>query len=110
MIKLNATILRVKKFFFKISLTLMEFSQALPSHHFSACRNFSMLHFSPRLIVFETDIECNVGIVLENHLGCGIITQFKNVCFYIQTHEKHVKDLHQPCRVMWRITQFIVGF
>lgn len=88
MIKLNATILRVKNFFFKISLTLMEFSEALPSRHFSACRNFSMLHFSPRLIVFETDIECNVGIVLENTTGCGIITHFKNACFYVQAHEK----------------------
>lgn len=66
----------------------MEFSQELPSHHFLACRNYSVLHFPPGLLVFETDIKRSVGIVPENHAGCGIITHFKNVCFYVYTREK----------------------
>lgn len=45
-----------------------------------------MLQFS--LLVFETDTKCNMGVVLEKHIGYRIIMYFRNMCFYIRTHGK----------------------
>lgn len=72
-IKLSATVLSVKMSHMhmpKISLSKF-FHKNLPSYLLLACRNYSMLHFSAGLLVFETDTECTIDKALENHKGCG---------------------------------------
>lgn len=60
-IKLNATMLRVKRFFFfEVLLSLMDLSQALPSHHFLLCYIFLLGY------LYLKDTKCNTSIVLHS--------------------------------------------